>query len=197
MGLLYEIDFETVCYHYLKAEWYSSQYDYLRKLEPTLFKLPEAIENAGANARLFRSVIAVTRKTLLDSLPGDIRWYHASVDKSYFEGMLVILEKSWHEEFGEIRTLRSIADIVKGSMEPFRYHTKKILDIYSNIGTHEFSEKLIGIKTDIVMDPVVIFEGNHRAVAFMLHTLNGFKDEIPKQMIFGVSPGMRNCKFYM
>ena len=108
--------------------------------------------------------------------------------------MLVIRELGWEQTFGPNKKLSDVAlALSSGVQEQGGVNFPLIYDIKSNIGTHEFKERLILISKGL-NGPFTILEGNHRAVAFQLEIIEKHTTaHLPREVIIATSENMQNC----
>lgn len=189
MKVLSKVSQEDFELQFLSAEWYKDVYDEVRERFDRLITRPD-ITNCQENL-LRKELLWKWRYPLLGRLPLEIEWQTISLDIDEFENLLVIREIGWENTFGIGKNLREVAQAIKDNVEDkggVRFDI--VEDIKGNIGKYEFNEKLILIASGL-QPPLTIVEGNHRAVAFELKSIeSGETKHIPTEFLLGVSPEM-------
>lgn len=179
MKLLKQISVFEFENEFLKSEFYSSRYDQVRK------KVKKAILDTNYKNPVLNAIrhlsLYTFRGRFLSTLPKNIKFYIAEIDKSEFFELKVINEYSWTCAFGnENRHMSQISNLINIGVKD-AIHVPKILEISNNISKHNFSNKLILLKKGANGLPVV-FEGNHRAISFFMN-LEKIKSKFPLKVI--------------
>lgn len=179
-------DFEA---EFLKSEWYKPFYSGVREQFNSIVVNSDTSSQSENTKR--RELLWAWRQPLLVRIPNKIDWYHVSIDYGEFSKFLVIREVNWEKTFGQKRSLRDVAEAIADGVNDRGAGIDMIKTIKDSIGSsHQFKEKIILISQSFV-GPYTVLEGNHRAVAFQLRSLeNNDTSCLPNEVILGVSLDM-------
>jgi hypothetical protein len=183
------ISAQLVIREYLLSEWYSVRYDPVREKYQDIIDCTD-INNPIDNA-VRCTLLWTFRGTILNKLPSCIEWYLVELEPSDLSDLQVIQEKTWAEEFGSMRTVKSIAAFLDEYNIYNGIHAKKILDISKN-PKDVYKHNLIGITTAIG-SPVTLIDGNHRAISYLLKNNDHWSVPDVQSILVGVSEDMKDC----
>lgn len=187
-------------YEFLRAEWYKLPKE-VQSNHETLLVEPD-FNNEHDN--FMRSAILLKQRCHIfhglpgyGFIPGRVDWYRAELEKGDFSKLLVIREIGWENTFGKCKNVEeAVKYITLGEVQDRGVNFEFVRGIKDNIGKYPFEEKLILIGLS-PGEPLTIFEGNHRALAFQLHYLeHRIDDYLPKEVVVGLSSDMKNSLWY-
>ncbi len=184
---LRNIEFE---YNFLRGEWYKFK-NLHDEIDIDKLRLDDQCDR-----QLIHILLKQSRGFLLKHLPDDVAWYQVFIEQSEFEKVKVINEDTWHESFGR-DMVKQISDLLRSGMCDDTVHQPVIREIFSHLGTGDFSNSLVIIAPSFDA-PATLLEGNHRAVAFQMSNDNlGIQNGMPpSHLIAGISLKMQNCIWY-
>ncbi len=179
---------------FLRAEWYKHFFDNVRSQFDEIVVNPD-INDLKQNY-IRRHLLWRLRTPLLREIPQDVEWQIIDISNDEFGDLKIIRESGWGEVLGLNKTLAQSAEmIVAGLPEGQSMNFDKVDAIRKSIGSFDFSARLICIATDHD-SPRTIIEGNHRGLAFQIHTEeSGVSDHLPKEIILGTGKSMCRCKW--
>jgi hypothetical protein len=192
MVVIREVGESEVIAEYLKAEFYNSEYHRDRhRYEPVVFQpnLQDASENETRRALLFRR-----RNFIWQELPKDTRWWDAQFSPEEIANLRVFPRGKLKRTAGAELTVREYCEALRSCR--FQRESREATQVFAL--SYAYREHIPGTTVLLIgldqFKPVSILDGNHRLIAALFASSEGFAQ--PFRFVVGFSDHMADCVWY-